>query len=75
MSFDEQKLKKAIGAKLQAARKARHYTQQEVADKVNLTPNYYATLEQGAAIASVVTFYEIFEVLEVKASEIFPDRV
>lgn len=75
MSFDEQKLKKAIGVKLQAARKAKHYTQQEVADKVKLTPNYYATLEQGATIASVETFYEIFEVLEVKASEIFPDKV
>ncbi len=71
----EVKLKKTIGSNLQKARKARHYTQKDVAQKVGLTTNYYATLEQGAAIASVETLYEIFAVLSVKASDVFPNKV
>jgi transcriptional regulator with XRE-family HTH domain len=72
--MNEAKLKKTIGTNLQKARKARHYTQKDIAEKVGLTTNYYATLEQGVAIASVETLYEIFAVLGVKASDIFPDR-
>lgn len=72
--MNEAKLKKTIGVNLQKARKARHYTQKDVAEKVGLTTNYYATLEQGVAIASVETLYEIFAVLGVKASDIFPNR-
>ena len=72
--MNEAKLKKTIGVNLQKARKARHYTQKDVAEKVGLTTNYYATLEQGVAIASVETLYDIFAVLGVKASDIFPDR-
>lgn len=75
MAINEAKLKKAIGAKLQTARKAKHLTQREVADKVGIATNYYATLEQGVAIASVETLYKIFALLEVQASDIFPDKL
>lgn len=71
--MNEVKLRKAIGSNLQKARKAKRYTQREIAEKVGLSTNYYATLEQGAAIASVETLYEIFAVLGVKASDIFPN--
>lgn len=73
--MNEAKLRKTIGANLQKARRAKHYTQKDVAEKVGLTTNYYATLEQGVAIASVETLYEILAVLGVKASDIFPNRV
>ena len=73
--MNEITLQKAIGVNLKKARKAKHYTQKDVAEKVGLTPNYYATLEQGVAIASVETLYAIFAILDVKASDIFPDRV
>lgn len=69
------KLGKTIGANLQSARKARHYTQEEVAQKVDLTTNYYATLERGEATASIETYYAIFAVLGVKASDIFPEKL
>ncbi len=72
--MNEVALRKAIGTNLQKARKAKHYTQKDVAEKVGLATNYYATLEQGVAIASVETLYEIFSVLGVKASDIFPDK-
>jgi len=69
------KLGKTIGANLQKARKARRYTQEEVAKEVNLTTNYFATLERGEAIASIETYYAIFAVLSVKASDILPDKL
>lgn len=71
--MNEVKLRKAIGTNLQKTRKSRRYTQREIAEKVGLSTNYYATLEQGATIASVETLYEIFAVLGVKASDIFPN--
>lgn len=73
--MNEVKLRKSIGSNLQQARKAKRLKQREVAEAVGVTTNYYATLEQGAAIASVETLYEIFEVLGVKSSDIFPDKV
>jgi transcriptional regulator with XRE-family HTH domain len=69
------KLSKAIGANLQKARKNRRYTQEEVAQAVNVSTNYYATLERGVAMASLETYYAIFAVLDVKASAILPDRL
>ena len=69
------KLGKTIGLNLQKARKARRYTQEEVAKKVDVTANYYATLERGEATAAIETYYAIFTVLGVKASEIFPDKL
>lgn len=72
--MNEAKLRKSIGTNLQKARKTKRLTQREVAEAVGLTTNYYATLEQGAAIASVETLYEIFNFLGIKASSIFPDK-
>jgi transcriptional regulator with XRE-family HTH domain len=73
--MNEVKLRKSIGSSLQEARKAKRLKQREVAEAVGVTTNYYATLEQGAAIASVETLYEILAVLGAKASDIFPDKV
>lgn len=69
------KLGKTIGANLQIARKAKRYTQEEVAKKVDLTTNYYATLERGEATASIETYYAIFTVLGVRSSDILPDKL
>lgn len=73
--MNQEKLRKIIGANLQKARKDKHLTQKDVAEKVGIATNYYATLEQGVAIASLETLYEIFTALDVKASDIFPDKI
>jgi transcriptional regulator with XRE-family HTH domain len=70
-----EKLGKMIGANLQQVRKERRYTQEEIAKKVNVSTNYYATLERGEATAAIETYYAIFAVLDVKASDIFPDKL
>lgn len=73
--MSEIKLQKKIGISLRSARRAKRYTQEEVAQGVGLSANYYATLERGEAIASLETMYKIFQVLNVKASDIFPDKI
>lgn len=70
-----EELGKIIGTNLQKTRKKQRLTQDEVAKKVNLTTNYYATLERGKATAAIETYYAIFSVLGVKASDIMPDRI
>ncbi|MGD8373400.1 MAG: helix-turn-helix transcriptional regulator [Candidatus Woesebacteria bacterium] len=65
---------KVIGANLQKTRKELHLTQEEAAKKVGLTTNYYAMLERGEATASIETYYAIFSMLGVKASDILPER-
>lgn len=72
--MNETKLKKRIGANLKDARKAKRYTQEEVAREAGLTANYYATLERGEAIASLETMYKIFKILGARASDIFPEE-
>ena len=74
MQENNTKLRSTIGANLQKARKAKRYTQEEVAKSAGLTTNYYAMLERGESIASLETLYAIFEVLEVDASEILPEK-
>lgn len=75
MQEDNTKLRLAIGANLQKARKAKRYTQEEVAKGAGLTTNYYAMLERGESIASLETLYAIFAVLDVEASAILPEKV
>lgn len=64
-----------IGTNLKKARKLQRLTQEEVAEMVNVSTNYYATLERGEATASIETYYAIFAVLGVKASSILPDQI
>lgn len=70
-----EELGRIIGANLQKARKERRFTQEEVAKKAELTTNYYATLERGEATAAIETYYAIFAVLDIKASDVMPERL
>jgi transcriptional regulator with XRE-family HTH domain len=40
-----------------------------------VTANYYAALERGEATAAIETYYAIFAVLGVKASDILPNKL
>lgn len=70
MSIDQ--TKKVIGSNLQEARRKVHLTQQEVADILDIDVNYYARIEQGRAVPSLMTFKEILKTLKVKSSKILP---
>ena len=62
----DKKLRKIIGSNLKNERKKQRYTQADIAEAVDVSTNYYATIERGTAIPSLVTLFEIIEFLQVE---------
>jgi len=46
-----------------------------VAEAVDVSTNYYSTIERGKAIPSLVTLFEIIEFLGVETTQILPKKV
>ncbi len=63
---------KTVGTKIQAARRQRGLTQAEVAKKVGMQTNYYATIERGDRVPSLQTLEKIIKALDVKSSDVLP---
>ena len=61
-----------IAKKLKKARKATGLTQIEVAEKVNVSVNYYARIERGEVSPSLETLKDIMKILKIKTLEISP---
>lgn len=61
-----------IGKNLKSARINRDMTQEEVADKADIHPNYYARIERGEVNPSQEKMYQICKALKVKSSDILP---
>jgi len=59
-----------IGKKLKQAREKAKLTQLEVAEKVNLSVNYYARIERGEVSPSLETLKDLMKTLKVKSLEI-----
>jgi len=59
-----------IGIKLQAARKIKGMTQQEVADRVGISRTYYSQIENGERDPATTVITTITKVLEVNISDI-----
>lgn len=63
---------KRIGQNLKKARLKLELTQAEVAEKADLSANFYARLERGEEKASIETLERVLKVLRVKSSDILP---
>lgn len=63
---------KSIAIKLKQTRQAKHLTQQEVAEKADLSTNYYARIERAEVSPSVETLEKLVKALKVKSSDILP---
>lgn len=61
---DLKKLAKTIGAAARTARTARGWTQQDVAERLDLSTEFYARLERGATLPSIPTLVRISAVLD-----------
>ena len=61
---------KRIGSKLQAARKIKGLTQQEVADRVGISRTYYSQIENGERDPATTVITTIAKVLEVNIADI-----
>lgn len=64
--------KKIIANNIKEARKVSRLTQLEVADMADINVNYYAKIERGEAIPSLMTLEKILITLKIKSSKILP---
>jgi transcriptional regulator with XRE-family HTH domain len=63
-------LMKSIGRAARQARRARKLTQEDVADRVGVSTQFYGRIERGNALPSVTTLRRMLEVLDLRADEL-----
>ncbi len=68
-----QPVREKIGIKIKEAREKKKLTQEEIAQKADMSGNYYAKIERGLIGTAPEKLYKIFKALGVEASDIFPD--
>lgn len=64
------KLQKTFGAAVRAAREAKPMTQEQLAEKAELSLNYIGNVERGEKMASLDTIVRLAGALGIKASEL-----
>ena len=68
----DEKTVTAIADKLKNSRLERNLKQVEVAERADLNSNYYAKVERGEAVPSILTLKKSCKALKVKSSDILP---
>jgi transcriptional regulator with XRE-family HTH domain len=61
-----------IGNHLRETRGDKRMTQAEVADKADISPNFYARIERGDTSTSILIFEKIIKALGAKSKDILP---
>lgn len=61
-----------IGLKIKIARLDAKLTQAEVAERANISVNYYSRIERGEVNQSIETLESILKSLDIKSSDILP---
>lgn len=62
-----------IGKHIRAYRLQRNLRQEEMAERVGLSTNYYGAIERGEKIPSLETFLSILNTLEISADLVLAD--
>ena len=75
MKDEEKFLRKNIGKKIKIARSKANYTQEELAEKLSLTPRYISQLERGIAFGSATTIINICKELQIESDFLFHDLI
>lgn len=70
LNEQDEKTRQEIAAKLKKFRLKKGLFQADVAKKAGINSNFYAKVERGEAIPSVITLKKILGALGVKSSEI-----
>ncbi len=68
-------IEKDIGKRIQEYRKKRGFTQEQLAEKINVSTNYLSALERGVYNIKLETLVNILNELNCSADEIFCDVV
>lgn len=63
---------RAIAARLKKTRLEKGLTQLEVAEKADLSTNYYARIERAEVSPSVDTLEKLVKALKIRSSDILP---
>lgn len=66
---------KAIGKRIKAAREKKQLTQEQLAERVNLSPMHVSVIERGAKAPKLETLVNIANSLDVSADELLQDVV
>lgn len=69
-SNNDEKSRKKLGETLKKAREKENFTQAEVAQKADITVNYYAMIERGEVNATVDILKRIIKVLRIKSFDL-----
>lgn len=62
---------KAFGQAIKAARKAKGYSRNTLANELNIAPRYIASIENSGQHPSLQIFYELVTLLEISVDSIF----
>lgn len=75
MNNQEKILRKNIGKKIKLARAKAEYTQEELAEKLSLSPRYISQLERGIAFGSATTIINVCKALNINSDFLFNDLI
>lgn len=75
MNDQEKILRKNIGKKIKLARAKAEYTQEELAEKLALSPRYISQLERGIAFGSATTIINVCKALNINSDFLFNDLI
>ena len=63
--------KELIGRKIRQIRKERGLSQEELSEKIDISPRHMCTIENGNSYPSMETFIKISEILDIDINEFF----
>lgn len=75
MNNQEKVLRKNIGKKIKLARSKAEYTQEQLAEKLSLSPRYISQLERGIAFGSATTIINVCKALNINSDFLFNDLI
>lgn len=62
---------KTLGHAIKEARKAKGYSRNQLADKMNIAPRYIASIENSGQHPSLQIFYELVTLLDISVDQFF----
>ena len=75
MNNQEKTLRKHIGKKIKLARSKAKFTQEQLAEKLYLSPRYISQLERGIAFGSASTIISICKTLDISSEFLLHDLI
>ncbi len=75
MTKNEQIYRKSIGDRIKLARSQTDYTQEQLAEKLQLSSRYISQLERGIAFGSATTIVNICKALNISSDFLFSDII